>query len=235
MELVAGIHKIDGIRGVNCYLVVNPGKLIIIDTGVPGKAQIILNYVKRQGYHPSDVKYIFLTHADIDHVGCARELRELTGARVAIHDQDIPVLTGKQKFKTINNFLSPAVGLLMNLMHFEPLEPDIVFKDGSQIEGWQIIYTPGHTPGSVCIFRPGKIIFTGDVLRTSSRGKPRPISRRICADLELARKSLITLASLNYEVLLPGHGAPITKGASGKVQEMVKRYNRGVGKTGACH
>jgi glyoxylase-like metal-dependent hydrolase (beta-lactamase superfamily II) len=224
LEIVPGIHKIDRVSGVNCYLIVQESGLLVIDTGIPGNEDRIAGYVKRLGRSPRDIKYIILTHADIDHIGCAAELRDLTGARVAVHKADVPVLTGKQKFKTVNNFLSPLVGLAMDMLHFHPFEPDIVFEDGYRIDDWQIVSTPGHTPGSVCIYQPGQSIFVGDAMRTSSKSIPRPISLRICLDLEQVRRSLFTIASLDYRDLFPGHGAPMLGHASQEIQEYLARW-----------
>jgi hydroxyacylglutathione hydrolase len=224
IEVIPGIHKIDGMRGVNCYLIVNGERLLVVDSGIPGEAKKIVAYVARLGKKPSDIQYVILTHADIDHVGSAKELRRLTGARIAIHPGDVPVLTGKQKFKTINNHFKPVVRLVMSLMRFQPLEPDVVLSHGDILEGWQIFHTPGHTPGSICVYQPGKSIFVGDALRTSSLEVPRPISRRICLDMAQTKKSLTAIADLDYAVLLPGHGAPIVGKASQQIKDMLIRY-----------
>ncbi len=226
MEIVPGIHEIDGVPIVNCYLIISGKSLILIDTGMPGNYNRVVNYFKTLGKSPSDLKYILLTHSDLDHIGCALKLKESTGAKVGIHKADAPVLAGKQQFKTVNNWLSPLVGWFMGRAHYRPFEPDIVFNNGSQIEGWQVISTPGHTPGSICFYQPGKSIFVGDALRTNSKGVPRPISSRICLDPVLARKSLRTIAALEFDTLLPGHGAPLVGQASSRVSEMVNRVSR---------
>jgi glyoxylase-like metal-dependent hydrolase (beta-lactamase superfamily II) len=73
------------------------------------------------------------------------------------------------------------------------------------------------------LFQPGKCLLVGDALRTSWQANPRPTSRRICLDLAQAHKSLIKISELDYEVLLPGHGALITDKASQIIRDMVKR------------
>jgi hydroxyacylglutathione hydrolase len=223
LEIVPGIHKIDGVIGVNCYLLKTEQGWLIVDTGLPGQENKVLNYLKKQDIRPSAVTFIVLTHADLDHIGCARALRAATGAKIAIHPGDVPVLTGKQSFKTINNFFKHAVNLAFSLMHYPPVEPDILLEGGANLDGWQILHTPGHTPGSICLFLPGKCLLVGDALRTSWQANPRPISKRICVDLAQARQSLIKIAALDYEVLLPGHGAPIANKASMIIRHMVKR------------
>jgi len=223
LEIVPGIHKIDATLGVNCYLISTEIGWLIVDTGLPGQEKKILHNLQKLDIKPSSVAFIVLTHADLDHIGCARALKKATGGKIAIHPSDVPVLTGKQPFKTINNFVKPAVKLMFYLLRYQPVEPDILLEDGIKLSGWQVLHTPGHTPGSVCLFQPGKSIVVGDALRTSWQGHPRPISRRICLDLAQARQSLINIAALNYEVLLPGHGAPLVNEASLIIRSMVKR------------
>ncbi len=221
MQIVPGIHKVDSIHEVNCYLLVNEEGLLVVDTGLPGKGKNILSYVKKLGWNPADIKYVVLTHADLDHIGAAIELKKLTAARIAIHPADVPVLTGRQKFKTTNNFLAPLVGRVMGLFPFVPVEPELILHDGDSIGGWQIISTPGHTHGSICLYQPGRVLLVGDAMRTSWQARPRPISRRICQDIRQTRDSLWKIAGLDYEILLPGHGAPILHGASQIVRDMV--------------
>jgi glyoxylase-like metal-dependent hydrolase (beta-lactamase superfamily II) len=221
LEFAPGIHKVDSIHEVNCYVLVGEEGLLVVDTGLPGKAKNILNYVKKLGWNQADIKYVVLTHADLDHIGAAIEIKKLTAARIAIHAADVPVLTGRQKFKTTNNFLGPLVGRVISLFPFEPVEPDLILNDGDLIAGWTVVGAPGHTPGSICLYQPGKALLVGDALRTSWRARPRPISRRICLDIRQARDSLWKIADLDYKILLPGHGAPILQGASQIVREMV--------------
>jgi hydroxyacylglutathione hydrolase len=225
LEIVPGIHEIDDVPIVNCYLVISGKSLTLVDTGMPGNFNRVVNYIRKLGKNPSDLKYILLTHSDVDHIGCALKLKEFTGAKVAIHAAEVPVLIGKQKFKTVNNWLGPLVGWFMGRAHYRPLEPDIVLNSSSQIEDWQVISTPGHTPGSICFYQPGKNIFVGDALRTNSKGVPRPISNRICIDPALARKSLRIIAGLDFETLLPGHGAPLVGQGSSRVREMINRVS----------
>jgi hydroxyacylglutathione hydrolase len=226
LEIVPGIHKIDGVTGVNSYLVENDETLLVVDTGIPGNAEKIVKYIEKIGKRPSDVRYIVLTHSDIDHIGSTLELKQMTGAKVAIHASDGPVMSGRQKFKTHMTPLGPLVGFIMSLMGFHPLEPDILLGEGSEIAGWQVVHAPGHTPGCICLYIPGKAIFVGDALRTNSAGKPRPVSPRVTLDNALARKSIAKIAALDFPVLLSGHGAPMTENASEKVRNMVARIDK---------
>lgn len=223
MEIVPGIHRVDETLGVNCYLLETEKGWLIVDTGLPGQENKILNYLTKLDIQPSMLALIILTHGDIDHIGCIKALKKALGTKTAIHSADAAVLAGKRPFKTINNFLKPAVKVMFSLLPYKPVEPDILLEDDSNLYGWQVIHTPGHTPGSISLFQPGKCIVVGDALRTDRQGNPRPISRRICLDLAQARQSLIKISELNYEVLLPGHGEPMLKNASSIVCDMVKK------------
>jgi hydroxyacylglutathione hydrolase len=223
MEIIPGIHRIDGVRGANAYLVIGEEETLVIDTGMPGNAKRIAVYVERLGKNLSDIKFIILTHADIDHIGSAAELKRMTGARLAIHADDAPILRGKQSFKTIRGPLGFIFKLAMSLMRYHPIEPDIILSADSEIKGFRIIHVPGHTNGSICVYKPGNVIFVGDALRSNSSGNPKPPSRLASLDKAKARASLITISALDFETLLPGHGAPVVSNASQKVKNMVAR------------
>jgi len=220
MEVVPGIHRVDGVKGANAYLVIGKDKMVAIDTGMPGNAKRIGRYIERLGKNLSDVEFIILTHADIDHIGSAAELKSVTGAKLVIHLDDAPILRGKQSFKTIRGPLGFIFKLAMNLMRYHPVEPDIVLSGDSEIESFRIIHTPGHTDGSICVYKPGKVIFVGDALRSDPGGNPKPPPRRISLDEAKARISLEKISALDFDVLLPGHG-PLVNNASQKVKNMV--------------
>lgn len=222
MEIVPGIHKIDGVRFVNSYLVVNSGGMFLVDTGMPGNGPKIIRYIQKLGRKPSDIKYIFLTHADIDHVGSAAQLKTSIGSKLAIHAADSRVLAGQERFKPYKGSLPVkwAAALWVRLA-FHPIKPDLILNDGFVFEGWRIIHTPGHTLGSVCIYQPGRAIFVGDTLRVDDQGEPRLISRKISIDQEQARKSASCISTLDFDVLLPGHGLPIITNAAQKIRNML--------------
>jgi glyoxylase-like metal-dependent hydrolase (beta-lactamase superfamily II) len=221
MEIAPGIHRIDGVRGANAYLVIGEDEIAVIDTGMPGNAKRMAAYIERLGRRLHDAKLIILTHADLDHSGSAAELKKLTGAGLAIHKGDAEILRGKEGFKTFKGPLGFVVKLAMRLMPFHPAEPDIVFTDDSRIKGFRIVHVPGHTDGSICIYRPGDVIFVGDALRSDSVGNPKPPSKISSLDDVKARASLEAVSALDFDILLPGHGAPVVGNASQKVKDMV--------------
>ena len=87
------------------------------------------------------VKYVILTHADIDHIGNAAELKRISGAKLVIHAEDAPILAGKKGFRGGKSLLGFIMGLIIRLLPFHPVDPDIVLQGDSEIEVLKIIDT----------------------------------------------------------------------------------------------
>lgn len=85
-----------------------------------------------------------------------------------------------------------------------------------------VVHTPGHTSGSICLYREREAIFVGDTLRTDSKGWPRLPPPSLSVDMDQARESIRKISALEYDLLLPGHGAPITTRASASIADFVK-------------
>ena len=120
MEIIPSIHMIEDINA-HCYLV-DDTELILIDTGMPHKTKKILHYITDTIHRkPSDLKTIILTHCDIDHIGNALELRNLTGAKIAAHPQDVEIIAGKKPriaSQARMNILFRIIGSLLRVKSF---------------------------------------------------------------------------------------------------------------------
>jgi glyoxylase-like metal-dependent hydrolase (beta-lactamase superfamily II) len=186
---------------------------------MPGNDARILDCARRLGVEPSSISTIILTHSDIDHSGSVAKLKELTNAKVAIHEADAPRLSGEKKLKEVKG----ALGLILNVMgvfiRFSPVKPDVLLKDSDKIDGVTIIHTPGHSEGSVSVYVPGEALLVGDALRTTKSGSLRLPPMTL--DLERAKVSICKISDLSYDCLLPGHGPPIKPDASLKVKQFV--------------
>ncbi|MGP8256466.1 MAG: MBL fold metallo-hydrolase [Methanoregula sp.] len=221
MEIVPGIHQVDGVNG-NCFIIVRD-ELTLIDTGMPKNSAKIVNYIqdilKRK---PSDIKTIVLTHFHIDHVGDAFDLKKLSGAKVAIHKKDADYVAGRKTPPVPSGVKGMIVKVLMPLLfRSTPVEPDIRLNDGDTIAGLTTIHTPGHTPGSICLFDPAsKILFAGDLLRfNGSKIEIGPLP----LDTGEVQQSINKIAALDFDIMLSGHGIPLRPDASVKVREFAKR------------
>jgi len=223
MEIADGIRLIPRVRGSNVYLVKGVEGITVVDTGLPGSAGKIVDYVESTGWHHSDVKTIVLTHSDIDHAGSAARLREKTKAKVAVHEADAPRLSGEKQWKTVEgvfDLLFRAAGIVMR---FNRLKADVLLKDSDVIDGLIVVHTPGHTEGSICLYLPGRALFVGDALVSNHRRVLSLPRRSMSVDLNLAKGSIKKISQLDYSVLLPGHGPPIEQDALAIAREFVTR------------
>jgi glyoxylase-like metal-dependent hydrolase (beta-lactamase superfamily II) len=219
MEISSGIHRVGGIRGVNAYLYLpERGPVVVIDTGLAGNADRIVAQIEALGRRRSDVELILLTHPDVDHSGSAARLKRLTGARVAIHEADAPGLAGDKSYERSSGLRGMVFRSLMRFFTVEPVRPDVILKDGDRIAGLEVVHCPGHTAGSVCFCKPGVAAFVGDALITDGKGNPQLPPRGRCWDGRLAAESVKRIAELEFDVLLPGHGEPISRGAGERVR-----------------
>jgi metallo-beta-lactamase class B len=121
--------------------------LIMLDTGYQQSLYMVIDNIYRVGLDPHDIKYILLTHGHIDHMGAAKALRELTGAKIAL---------GKNDREYANGTLDLSYAKELDMEFSETFEPDILLSDGDDISlgntTVRAVATPGHTPGAMSYF-----------------------------------------------------------------------------------
>jgi hydroxyacylglutathione hydrolase len=205
MRLADGVYKVDGVRVANVYLVAIDDGLLLVDTGMPGNAKRIVAFIESIGREAGDLRHIVLTHCDIDHIGSVARLKELTGAQVAVHELDGPVLAGEQR----PHKGGLAMVVLYRLLSFRPVAPDLLLKDGDTVGGLQVIHVPGHTAGSLVLCREDGVAFSGDALLSDKHGQVRPPDLRLALDRAQALASAERIKELPIKLLCPGHGAPV--------------------------
>ena len=146
----------------------------------------------------------------------------MTNAQVAIHEADAPRLAGEKKLKEVKGPIGVLLGVMGVFMRFAPVKPDILLKDSDNIFDLKVIHTPGHTDGSISLYKENETIFVGDAMRTDSQGAPHLPSGAMTVDLERAKESVKEISTFQYKALLPGHGPPITQDASRTVANYVQ-------------
>ncbi|MCS7280568.1 MAG: MBL fold metallo-hydrolase [Desulfobacterota bacterium] len=119
----------------------------------------ILDEAESRNYR---IRYIVNTHSHVDHIMGNRRMKELTNAKIIIHE--------KEAYSLIHQ--SPY---MLSMFGAEPSPPaDITVRDGDRIivgdVSLRVIHTPGHSPGSICLYTDG-IVFTGDTLFVGSVGR----------------------------------------------------------------
>ena len=218
MEIMPGLHQITvgrtGPNPVNAYLALGAEPLLV-DTGMPGQAEGIARYVESLGLEPTALRHIVLTHHDLDHIGSALELRQVTGARIHAHRLDAPCVAGQEPRRPWSKRITAS---LLGKVAFAV---DELLEGEEEIAGWQVIHTPGHSMGSISLYRPPALI-VGDLLLTG-KDRCREMWRITMQDAQLARASIRKLAELEVDVLLCGHGQPLF-GARPKLQALVSSW-----------
>lgn len=185
---------------VNCYIVgcEETKEVAVIDPG--GNARGIKRLLDEEGLKAI---YIINTHGHIDHIGGNQVLKELTGAKILIHEKDAKMLTN-----SVSNF-----SFLMGQRVTSP-PADQFIKEGDIIEigntvKLEVIEVPGHSPGGIAL-KTGDIIFAGDALFYGSIGRtdfPGGSYKQLITNI----KEKILCYDDNV-VVYPGHGPATTVG-----------------------
>ncbi len=190
----------------NCYLLLDDKKALI-DVG--GDIQFILDAVKRY-LNPKDLDYVILTHSHYDHAAAAGHFKGI--AKIAIHKDEYALLKAQ-------NFTSYLFGV-----KFKQFDPDIELSGGEVFElgelELEVIHTPGHSPGSICLYEPHKKwLFSGDtVFAHGSFGRvdlPGGSARELIRSLE-------KLAALDVRNLYPGHEEVVEGNAKEHITHSLK-------------
>ncbi len=189
-----------GMIQTNCYVVgcEETREGAIIDPG--GHPERILAEVKRQGL---TVQYVLNTHAHFDHTDANGALVEATGATLAIHPADRPILAkaGGATWFGMRADASPPPGLELH--------------DGDELmvgqHRFQVLHTPGHTPGHVCFYEPQEgVLFDGDVLFYRGIGRTDLPGGSWSQLLDSIQRVLFALP--DETVVYSGHGPATTIG-----------------------
>lgn len=184
-----------GKLGANCYIAMDDHHIgTVIDPG--GNLEDLMETIQRKSI---DVQAIILTHGHFDHMMAAAQLSENTKAPVYIHSLDQEMLK------------NPEPSLYTRVLSDEPFVPvssaqllkeEEVLKVGDM--AFQILHTPGHSPGSVCLICDD-VLFSGDTLFASSIGR----SDFPGGDMNQLMRSLEKIKALDKDyTIYPGHGKP---------------------------
>lgn len=202
----------------NSFIVVTPDGVLVIDPGMLNQAPRLVTRMRRLGIAPGDVRLILVTHGHVDHAASAAALRRLTGAPIAMHRADIPlVATRALQVPRGRNATMDRLGGLMRrfgrLVPSEPFQPDLCLEEGESLGKFgaaaRILHTPGHTAGSISIAFDDGILFVGDAILNLVR-----VSFPLWwDDPEAARASACKILALQPRLCYSGHGRPFPRGA----------------------
>lgn len=205
MELAPNVHAVK-LLSCTAYLIAEE-RLTLIDAGLPGSRRPLERYLRRIGRRFEELERIICTHGHLDHIGGVRELAA-EGAEVLIHPDDLSGLEVTFRDAVRARSRGPL------LHYFTPHPgPTVAIQDGDTIPvlgGLTVVHTPGHTPGSVCLWAPRQgILFSGDVLQVI-RGRLTYASSIFSHDYPAARQAVSRLAELDVKTILLAHYRPWT-------------------------
>ena len=217
MEVVPGVHSIERVRMAHAFLVEGEG-ITLIDTGMRGSGESVLNALAALGRRLSDLRHIVISHHHFDHTGSLARLAEVSQATVSVHAADAPYVRGdlpRPSFKRVGFsgwFLRPFMGLFPQP---EPCHVDHELQDGDEIEAagrLKVVHAPGHTPGHIALLMPSKrILFAGDaVLNVLGLRPPLGMATE---DAAQAKESIRKMAALDFDIACFGHGGIMRKDA----------------------
>jgi hydroxyacylglutathione hydrolase len=189
-----------GITQTNCYVVgcEETREGVVIDPG--GHPRRVLKAVEENGL---TIRYVLNTHCHFDHMGANAEIVAATGAPLALHPAELPILQAQ------------GGAALFGLPGNESPMPDVELEDRQELEvgalRFQVLYTPGHSPGGVTFYLAqesaafdGDVLFAGGVGRTDLPG----------GDWDTLERSIreVLFALPDETVLYPGHMQQTTVG-----------------------
>jgi len=181
---------------MNCYVVAEDAssECLIIDPG--DEPERIIKVIEDNGLKPTR---IINTHNHIDHIRHVRKIQEYFHIPFYLCEDDLPLLESIK-----------SQGLMFGLPASDPPDVNGFLKEGDsftlQKELFQVYHTPGHSPGSICIYVPGHV-FVGDVLFKDSIGRTDLLGGSYEVLMTSIRSKLLTLS--DDTIVYPGHG-PVT-------------------------
>jgi len=231
-EILPGLWDINELGSVVHAYLWQWGKtdLTLIDCGMPGDEVKILAALRGHGFDPAHIRRILITHADVDHMGSLKALKQTVKAPVACHSVEKDLLEHprkRQPAKTPAGYaIRPLYALIGLLPPFRvaPVRPDQLLVDGQDLreEGFTVIHTPGHTPGHISLLHKEKrFLIVGDALanRKDKLGGPAVL---FTPDPFNAQRSIWKLAKKyadSIDTVVFGHGVPILSGGGERIKQ----------------
>jgi hydroxyacylglutathione hydrolase len=205
MQIVENLHAFvwesTTTNNCNTYFIDGPTR-VLIDPGHAHLFDLVQNGLDALDVALDDIDLVICTHPHPDHIEAVRFFKDRP-AKTALYEEAWQVIQG------MASHLKAAMGI-----ELDDIAPDILLREGelnaAKIE-FQVIYTPGHAPGSACIYWPAKkALFSGDVIFKQGLGRtdlPGGDGARL-------KESIRRLAELDVDYLLSGHGEVVAgKGA----------------------
>jgi len=206
-----------------------------VDAGFPGMLHQIREAMARAGVPFDRLDKVIVTHQDIDHIGSLPDIvRESShNLDVLCQEEERPYIEGQKPLVKMNQErLSKMLGSVpeeqrqqMEALFANPPKASVtkVVTDGEVLPycgGITVIFTPGHTPGHICLYlNQSKILVSGDAL-VAADGELRGPNPQSAYDMETAMKSLKKLTQYDIETVICYHGGVYRDDANTRLAEL---------------
>jgi glyoxylase-like metal-dependent hydrolase (beta-lactamase superfamily II) len=228
--VVADAQGAAGPGGVlNLCLLVEHGRVTMIDAGLPGSAAGVFAYLETIGLSARAVRRVIVTHHHVDHVGGLPEIVAASGADVWAHRDDCAVIEGAEPRPGIppervtamlaalpEEQRAAAADRLEQMAHVAPVPVDLRLVGGEELNvlgGVRVVHSPGHTPGHLCLYLPASsLLIAGDLLRLVD-GVIDLSPAALSADTDLSLASARRVVALGFEGFVGYHGGYTVAGA----------------------
>ena len=234
-QITEGVYFIKGqdefIPDSHTYVVGNPTSqdLTLIDPGLMGKGGYKIQAMLDMGIELAAIKRIIMTHTHLDHIGCVAEVKaQIPWAELWVHaieaapleEGDERIVYGMEMFK---NMCQMQYNLKPGAFTFQ-VERKLEGGENLDLGGilWEVIYIPGHSPGSVGLYdRSNKILIPGDVVYADYAIGRFDLHGANGSEL---RDSLLQLGELEVNTLLPGHNRIVQNLPPGYITDTARQW-----------
>ena len=202
-KITSRVYLLEATKGAYCYLVkIREKEMVLIDTGLIFMRRAILNELAEEKIPLEYIKHIVLTHGDIDHIGNLQFFQKLTGAVVWAGIEEIPYILGHKERQGIKKYLSKLISV-KNIKEIRPL------RDGNTVDGLEVVETPGHTEGHICLIYD-EVLLAGDLVEEKD-GLCVPYPVKMNWDTAKLFKSIEKLNAYPFKWVCMAHGTPVMR------------------------
>lgn len=213
------------------YLIGRPDSkdLTLVDAGLMGKGAYKIQSIRKAGIQLTDIKRVIMTHTHLDHIGCLGEiLHEIPDADLWVHEAEAVLLEKGDERAVYGMDMFQS----MCQAQYRIRPGAFTFQVHRQLEGgetlelgqttWEVLHIPGHSAGSIALYnREEKILIPGDTVYADYAIGRFDLYGASGAQL---RESLMELAGLEVNILLPGHNRIMEAVPPGYILETAKQW-----------